>query len=100
MKPAMPFVERLKHGPILADGAMGTMLHQAGTRLDACFDELNISHPDRVMYPHSPAFAEASARQAFTKLDVARFYERIAAWIVPRFTHTGPPGNANALISR
>jgi bifunctional non-homologous end joining protein LigD len=34
---------------------------------------VSISHPDRVMYPDPP----------FTKLDVARFYERIADWIVP-----------------
>ena len=34
---------------------------------------VSISHPDRVMYPDP----------AFTKLDVARFYERISDWIVP-----------------
>ncbi len=44
---------------------------------------VSISHPDRVMYPDPAAVARASARQAFTKLDVARFYERIADWIVP-----------------
>src|SRR5258706_2795724 len=60
MKPAIAFLERLKQGPILADGAMGTMLHQAGTRLDACFDELNVSHPDRVLAIHR-AFVEAGA---------------------------------------
>src|SRR5258706_11211365 len=60
MKPATPFIERIKHGPILADGAMGTMLHQAGTRLDACFDELNVSHPDRVLTIHK-VFVEVGA---------------------------------------
>jgi bifunctional non-homologous end joining protein LigD len=34
---------------------------------------VSISNPGRVMYPDPP----------FTKLDVARFYERIADWIVP-----------------
>lgn len=41
---------------------------------------VSISHADRVMYP---AFAEASAGKPITKLDVARFYERIADWILP-----------------
>jgi bifunctional non-homologous end joining protein LigD len=34
---------------------------------------VSISHPDRVMFP----------RPALTKLEIARFYERIADWIVP-----------------
>jgi bifunctional non-homologous end joining protein LigD len=34
---------------------------------------VSISHPDRVMY----------ANPRLTKLDVAKFYERIAGWIVP-----------------
>ena len=34
---------------------------------------IRISHPGRVVYPE----------QGLTKLDVARFYERIADWIVP-----------------
>ncbi|MDR3574858.1 MAG: bifunctional homocysteine S-methyltransferase/methylenetetrahydrofolate reductase [Anaerolineaceae bacterium] len=31
--------------PLLADGAMGTMLHQRGVGFDTCFDQLNISNP-------------------------------------------------------
>src|SRR5205085_9478393 len=34
---------------------------------------VGISHPDRVMFPAAGA----------TKLDLARYYERIADWIVP-----------------
>src|SRR5712691_8368941 len=60
MKPVIPFLERLRQGPILADGAMGTMLHQAGARLDACFDALNVSEPERVTHVHR-TFAEAGA---------------------------------------
>ena len=37
---------------VLADGAMGTMLYQAGVFLNACFDELNISNPKRVSKIH------------------------------------------------
>src|SRR5574341_1574644 len=38
-----PFLERLSLGPIVADGAMGTMLYQRGVPFDQCFDELNLS---------------------------------------------------------
>jgi methionine synthase I (cobalamin-dependent)/5,10-methylenetetrahydrofolate reductase len=38
--------------PILADGAMGTMLHSSGERLDVCFDELCRLDPDLVLGIH------------------------------------------------
>src|SRR5437868_2754669 len=60
MKPTIAFLERLKQGPLLADGAMGTMLHQHGVHLDACFDELNVSEPERVEAVHR-AFVQAGA---------------------------------------
>ena len=34
--------------PILADGAMGTLLHASGVPIDACFDELNLTRPELV----------------------------------------------------
>lgn len=49
---AHPFLERLEQGPILCDGAVGTMLHSRGVSLDACFDELNRSNPDLVVEIH------------------------------------------------
>ena len=41
------FVNRLEGStrPIVADGAMGTLLHDRGIEIDACFDELNITQP-------------------------------------------------------
>jgi homocysteine S-methyltransferase len=39
--------------PILADGAMGTLLHGKGISLDACFDEINLSRPDLVSQVHA-----------------------------------------------
>ena len=42
------FVERLKQGPLLFDGAIGTLLHSQGADLDRCFDELNLTHPVEV----------------------------------------------------
>jgi homocysteine S-methyltransferase len=56
----LPFQERLKQGVILADGALGTNLHQSGVPLDACFDALNLSDPERVQAIHQ-AFIAAGA---------------------------------------
>jgi homocysteine S-methyltransferase len=39
-----PFLDRLAQGPLLADGAMGTLLFQKGVPFERCFDELNITH--------------------------------------------------------
>ena len=40
-----PFLDRLALGPLLADGAMGTLLYDRGIPYDRCFDELNLSSP-------------------------------------------------------
>jgi homocysteine S-methyltransferase len=40
-----PLLERLALGPIVADGAMGTLLYDRGIPFDECFDELNLSKP-------------------------------------------------------
>ncbi len=50
---AIPFRERLERGTILADGAMGTMLHALRRLpLDACFDLLNVDDPELVKEIH------------------------------------------------
>ncbi len=49
---AHPFLDRLSHGPILGDGAMGTMLHARGAALDQCLEELNLAQPDWVRDIH------------------------------------------------
>jgi homocysteine S-methyltransferase len=46
------FLERLRKGPILADGAMGTQLYARGVGFDQCFDELNLSRPALVEAVH------------------------------------------------
>ncbi|MEX0787242.1 MAG: bifunctional homocysteine S-methyltransferase/methylenetetrahydrofolate reductase [Anaerolineales bacterium] len=44
---------RLAAGPpVLADGAMGTLLHGRGVALGACFDELSLSRPDLISSIH------------------------------------------------
>ncbi len=47
-----PFLERLQQGPIISDGAMGTMLYSSGAPLDSAFDVLNLSNPELVASVH------------------------------------------------
>jgi methionine synthase I (cobalamin-dependent)/5,10-methylenetetrahydrofolate reductase len=51
------FRERLDQGPILADGAMGTLIHSRGISLDSVFDELNLSRPELVQGIHAEYLA-------------------------------------------
>ncbi len=55
----LPFRERLLTGaPILADGAMGTMLHhESQARADACFDAMNVDDPNVVLSIHKAYIA-------------------------------------------
>jgi len=43
--------------PILADGAMGTMLHMRGISFARCFDELNLTNPEVVAGVHGEYIA-------------------------------------------
>jgi methionine synthase I (cobalamin-dependent)/5,10-methylenetetrahydrofolate reductase len=46
------FSGRLGQGPLLCDGAMGTVLYARGVSLDACFDVLNLNQPALVQSVH------------------------------------------------
>jgi methionine synthase I (cobalamin-dependent)/5,10-methylenetetrahydrofolate reductase len=46
------FLARLQRGPILCDGAMGTLLYDRGVFINRCYDELNLSQPDLVRSVH------------------------------------------------
>jgi methionine synthase / methylenetetrahydrofolate reductase(NADPH) len=60
------FNEKLaKSNVILADGAMGTILHSRGIGFDKCFDELNLSNPGAVAEIHR-AYIEAGAQLIIT----------------------------------
>ena len=54
------FLDRLKRGPILCDGAMGTQIHAHGISFEHCFDELNLSQPEVILDVHR-AYVEAGA---------------------------------------
>ncbi|MFI5273068.1 MAG: bifunctional homocysteine S-methyltransferase/methylenetetrahydrofolate reductase [Ktedonobacterales bacterium] len=50
-----PFLERLRQGPLLCDGAMGTMLYgrlHENSLQSRCFDELVLTHPELVQDIH------------------------------------------------
>ena len=56
-----------------APAAAAAAAPSAGSAAAPSVAGVRITHPDRVMYPEPP----------LTKLDVARYYERIARWMLP-----------------
>ncbi len=59
---------------LLADGAMGTLLHAHGFRFDQCFDELNLTHPAAVAEIHR-AYIESGAQIILTNTFGANRYK-------------------------
>jgi len=55
------YLERIKQGVVLFDGAMGTMLYQKGVFINRCFEEINLSSPQMVSEIHG-ANVEAGAQ--------------------------------------
>jgi methionine synthase I (cobalamin-dependent)/5,10-methylenetetrahydrofolate reductase len=51
------FSQRLGEGPLLCDGAMGTVLYARGVAPDACFDVLNLNNPRLVQGVHADYIA-------------------------------------------
>jgi len=59
------FLNLLSSQTLLADGAMGTMLHTRGVGFDKCFDELNLTNPSAVAEIHRE-YIEAGAQLIIT----------------------------------
>ncbi|MBN1201485.1 MAG: bifunctional homocysteine S-methyltransferase/methylenetetrahydrofolate reductase [Anaerolineae bacterium] len=75
MTAKIPFRERLAQGVILADGAMGTMLHaQQSLPMDTCFDALNLDDPAVVAEVHH-RYIEAGAEIIETNTFGANIYK-------------------------
>ncbi len=76
----------LGEGPILADGAMGTMLYDRGVFLNRCYDEVNLTDPALVRAVHEE-YLQAGAQLLETntfganRVRLARFglAEKVAA---------------------
>ena len=47
-----PLLDRLAQGPLLADGAMGTLLYERGVPFGHCFDQADLSNPGLVEAIH------------------------------------------------
>jgi methionine synthase / methylenetetrahydrofolate reductase(NADPH) len=61
----MKLLEQLREETLLADGAMGTMLHSRGISFDKCFDELNLTNPAAVVELHRE-YIQAGAQLILT----------------------------------
>ncbi|MCD4685352.1 MAG: bifunctional homocysteine S-methyltransferase/methylenetetrahydrofolate reductase [Anaerolineae bacterium] len=71
----IPFRERLAQGTLLADGAMGTMLHALqNLPIDTCFDLLNLDDPGMVADVHR-RYIEAGAEIIETNTFSANIYK-------------------------
>ena len=51
------FSRRLREGPLLCDGGMGSFLYARGVELDPCFDGLNLTQPRLVQSVHTEYIA-------------------------------------------
>ena len=67
------FLERLNRGPVLCDGAMGTLLYDKGVFINRCYDELNVSQPETVGAIHAE-YAKAGAEVLETNTFGANHY--------------------------
>ncbi|MBN1248278.1 MAG: bifunctional homocysteine S-methyltransferase/methylenetetrahydrofolate reductase [Anaerolineae bacterium] len=71
-----PFLKRLDEAraPLLADGAMGTMLHARGVAFTTCFDALNLEDPAAVAEVHR-AYTDAGSDIILTNTFGANRYK-------------------------
>lgn len=70
----MNLIEAISEKTMLADGAMGTMLHARGVGFDKCFDELNLTNPVAVAEIHRE-YIEAGAQLIITNTFSANRYK-------------------------
>ncbi|MGA7119792.1 MAG: bifunctional homocysteine S-methyltransferase/methylenetetrahydrofolate reductase [Polyangiaceae bacterium] len=53
LHPDRPFIEAVRAGVVVVDGAMGTQLYERGVLYSSCFEELNVSRPELVAKVHA-----------------------------------------------
>ena len=70
----MNLLDTLAKKTLVADGAMGTMLHARGVGFDKCFDELNLTNPAAVADVHRE-YIEAGAELVITNTFGANRYK-------------------------
>lgn len=73
--PDIKFMELISTGkPALADGAMGTLLHEQGVSFESCFDELNLTQPGLIAGIHK-AYIDAGSQIILTNTFGANRYK-------------------------
>jgi methionine synthase I (cobalamin-dependent) len=55
-----PFLARLRQGPIVGDGGMGTVLYARGISFERSFEQLNLTEPELVKTIHLEYVAAGS----------------------------------------
>ncbi|MEI8139754.1 MAG: homocysteine S-methyltransferase family protein [bacterium] len=60
MKPNQNFLEKIRAGVMLFDGAMGTMIYQRGVFVNVCYDDLSLTQPQLILGIHKE-YVEAGA---------------------------------------
>jgi methionine synthase / methylenetetrahydrofolate reductase(NADPH) len=91
-----PFLARLRQGPILGDGGMGTQLHARGISFERSFEQLNLTEPELVKTIHLE-YAAAGAEMIETNTFGANRY-RLAEHGLER--NVGELNRAGAKIAR
>ena len=72
------FTRRLREGPLLCDGGMGSFLYARGVALDPCFDVLNVTDPAVVQSVHTEYIAVGADAIETNTFGANRF--RLAAY--------------------
>src|SRR5215217_1516634 len=85
------FLDLLANQTLLADGAMGTMLHTRGVGFDKCFDELNLTNPSTVAEIHR-AYIEAGAQLIITNTFGANRFKLIKHGLQEKIIETNKAG--------
>jgi len=84
------FNERLKDSILIADGAMGSMLHEA-VGAQRCFDELNATEPEAVFRVHQ-AYIEAGAHMIETNTFGANRFKLAPLGLAEELQHLNSRG--------
>ena len=85
------FLERLSRGPVLCDGAMGTLLYAKGVFINRCYDELNLSQPEMVAGIHAE-YVKAGAEVLETNTFGANRYRLLRHGFEGRVRRSIAPG--------